>query len=220
MKLRLLILFVFTNISLACFSQKFNFTVGSSNILFERLYNRKVLFNGLSFNYAYYFKRFGWTMDLNFYLPSEYYGKVMYYYFNSDMQYVYNEIPVYIKGGGFSVGPGITYKLYVSKSQKFIIQTDANALILSLVQNFNSDPFIRIYGSSDFSAPTIYSVSFGLKFTHKIGYIPLSFSLRRHFNIQSKIHYQNFSGYTELKLGISFPIVFGPPPSTITKINY
>ena len=220
-RIHLILIFFFIISSYNCFSQKYNFTVGSSNILFERFFNRKVLFNGLSLNTNYYIKNLGLTFDINFYLPSSYYGKVFQYSYNyTTLSDEYSEVPVYIKGGGFSVGPGFSYKVFVSKSLKTIIQTEVNALILNVTQNYNKEPFVRIYGSSDVSPVDIGSASGGLRIMFKIGYIPLSFSLKRHFNIQSKIRFQNFSGYTELKVGIAFPIIFGPPPSTITKIKY
>ncbi|OFX34154.1 MAG: hypothetical protein A2X08_03645 [Bacteroidetes bacterium GWA2_32_17] len=219
---KIILLLIFSNISVLCFSQKFNFTTGTSNILFERLYNKKVFFNGLSFNSAYYFKRFGWTIDLNFYFSSTYYGKTKGYSFNNDKgkDEPYYSTPVYFKGGAFSIGPGVTYKIYVSKTQKTVLLTDVNFLMLNLNQSYNKEPFIRLYGGADSYEPTIYSSSFGFKLIKKIKYLPLSISIKRHFNIQSKINYQYFSGYYELKIGIAFPIVYGNPPSTIIKIKY
>jgi len=207
-KINYILIFFLIIFSGKCFSQKFNFTVGSSNILFENFNKRKVIFNGFSFEYTYYFKRFGWTFNINYYLPSNYYGKI-------------NDIPVYVKGGGVSFGPGITYKVFVSESQKTVLQTDINISYYNHSGNYNTEPFVRIYGGYDYISVNLISASAGLKLTRKIWNIPLSFSLKRHFKI-SQFEYDNFepSGYTELKLGISFPVVFGPPPSSITKIIY
>ena len=219
---KIILLFIFSNISILCFSQKFNFIAGTSNILFERLYNKKVVFNGLSFNSAYYFKRFGWTIDLNFYFPTTYYGKTKGYDFNYDTgkDEPYYSTPVYFKGGGFSIGPGVTYKMYVSETQKTILLTDLSFLILKLNQKYDIDPFIRLYGGADNYEPNIYTTSFGIKLIKKIKNLPLSISLKRNFNIQSKIDYQYFSGFYEFKFGIAFPIIYGNPPSTIIKIKY
>lgn len=207
-QIKLILISTFILFSGKCFSQKFNVTIGSSNILFENFNQRKIIFNGASFNYSYYFKRFGWTFDFNAYLPTLYYGKV-------------SGTPVYVRGGGISVGAGLTYKVFVSESQKTVLQTDVIGTYFNHSGNYNTEPFIRIYGGYDYVSVNFFSVSAGLKLTHKFGNLPLSFSLRRYFKV-TKSEYNDFepSGYTELRLGITFPIVFGPPPSNITKIKY
>jgi len=110
--------------------------------------------------------------------------------------------------------------MYVSETQKTILLTDLSFLILKLNQKYDIDPFIRLYGGVDNYEPNIYTTSFGIKLIKKIKNLPLSISLKRNFNIQSKIDYQYFSGFYEFKFGIAFPIIYGNPPSTIIKIKY
>jgi len=159
---------------------------------------------------------------MNFYLPTTYYGKIKGSTYNYDLgkDEPYYSTPVYFKGGGYSIGYGNTYKIYVSETQKTILLTDLSFVILQLNQKYDIDPFIRLYGGSDNYEPIIYAASFGIKLIQKIKNLPLSISIKKIFNIQSKINYQYFSGFYELKLGVAFPIIYGNPPSTIIKIKY
>lgn len=195
--------------SLGSYSQKFNFTIGNSNIYFNQFNYRKVNFHGVSFSADYYFKRFGWSFDLNYYFPKTYYGQL-------------SRFPVYIKAYSILYGPGLKFKVFVSKSQKTIIQAVANIYGISFNGTYNTEPIIRIYGGFDNVSDTYVLFSPGIKFTKKIRYIPISISVRRNFNLTNNHKYEKMDvkGFTELNVGISFPVIFGPAPNSIKKINY
>lgn len=206
---KILIILSFVVFSIGANAQKFNFTIGNSNIFFNQFNYRKVNFNGISFSADYYFKRFGWSFDFNYYFPKSYYGKV-------------SRFQVYIKGQGFLYSPGLKFKLHVSKSQKTIIQASANISIVNFNGKYNTEPLIRIYGGYDSATDTYVFFSPGIKITRKIKYIPVSISLRRSFNISDIKKYEkmDIKGFNEFNIGISFPLIFGPAPNEIKKIKF
>ncbi|MFH2142614.1 MAG: hypothetical protein ABIJ97_09345 [Bacteroidota bacterium] len=213
MKIKILI-FVFICLFLNSYSQKFKFSVGSSNIFFENFNERKILFSGFSADYTFLFGRLGWNFEADYYLPQTYYGKT-------------NEIPVYAKGDGFSMGTALYIQIFKPESEKWNIYALSGFSFLTHKGKFNKEPFINNSLDMVYNAPVndididVTTGFVGVGFTYKIGYIPYTICLNRRMKIIND-EYDDFitSGYFEAKLCITFPILFTPPPTEIIKITY
>jgi len=217
----LLILFL---TSYNVYSQNFRLKFGPSYAHFFDINNNKVNFYGASLNYTYFFfKRLGLELDYAKYLPSTYYGEVKVWDFN------YYYIPAYVTGGAQSFGFGLNSKIFESKSKKLTIYSNTSLNYFTHSAEYEKEIFVKHYGGDWIDDIKIYLLIFnpGIGASCKIKHIP--FFVEFHYNyILSDFEPESyldeysvpFSSFIRLNFGVSFPIMYGPSPNEIQKIEY
>jgi len=201
------------------YSQRFNFYIGSDNAFFRDFSETKMYFSGINLNAELFIKKFGWNFETNIFFPKTYYSNVS--DLNSLINPVQKKIYVYVKGGGYSLGPGIQYKLYVSKEQNFTLQSNFNLIYYNNRMKYNYEPFIRIYGGYGYTDINAAFISYGLKSVIRFRNLRTMISIF-HNSLLSQSKYDSFkiSGFYEIKFGLVFPILYNTSSSKIIKINY
>lgn len=209
MKRYILIFLIFLSIPL--YSQNFRLNVEGALSRFENINDRQVSFYGLGLDYSYYFlKKAGLFITFDHYFPTEYYGVAM-------LQY-----PVYITGGANSFDFGLRYKVIDPDSKR--IEVNGSVAISSFIHKGS-------YYIEDVSYDEIYnkvkSVCLRGELILKKLPVPLAVSAGYNyvFNQNGTSYYQDlfsvpFSSYYTVKFAFSLPVMKGPAPDRIKKIDF
>jgi hypothetical protein len=206
--------------SLTVYSQNFHLNAGGAFALFPDINSKPVLFSGYGINYTYYlFKRTGFYLGFNHYLPVTYYGELP--YSASDN----GTIPVYITGAANSFEWGVKVKVIKPESKKIEVNAILAESIFTHKGSYNNDPFTKISQEGSLIHNVIPSFYLGAEMIFKAGSLPLFIS-GGYVNGERK-PYGGFGEYSVkfssslvVKAGISLPIMRGPVPSDIKLIKY
>jgi hypothetical protein len=211
-------------LSIPVYSQNFRINAGGAYETFSSINSRPVSFYGIGINYSYYFyKRLGFNLGYSRYFPTTYYGKVQYW----DLEDF--TAPAYIKGGANSFAIGFKVKIADPDSKKVEINAIIGSSVFIHKGTYDKTPFIRHYEGwfiTDIKN-VVNSVYFGTEIIFKLGNFPLFISGGYNQVLGQKAAYDEWDGFSvpfsssvQLKAGISLPVLKGPVPSEIKKIEY
>lgn len=207
-------------LSMPLYSQNFRLNAGGAYTLFSNINNRQVSFYGYGVNYSYYFyKKAGFFVSYDHYLPVTYYGTV-------PTKILYSEkdlIPVYITGGANSLTFGLRMKIIDPATKKI----ELNTTLAFSSFNHKGSYYIEetLFNSIQNKVKSVYA---GVEFILKKGNLPLAISGGYNFVLnQGKPVTDNwdfysvpFSSHLVIKAGISLPVMKGPTPSQIKQIGF
>ena len=207
-------------LSLSLYSQNFHLNGGGVIAFFPDINERKVTFPGYGINYSYFFfKNTGLYLGFNHFFPVTYYGKVPY----GDN----STVPAYITGGANSAEMGMKIKVFNPDTKKVEISSILGLSFLSHKGSYHTDSYIRKVGYVYDIKNLVNSYFLEMEMIFKAGTIPLFVSGGYHFVIGQKEPYNEggyysvpFSSAVVVRAGISLPVMRGPVPSEIKKIEY
>lgn len=210
-----LIVFLFCLSVPNLYSQNFRLNAGGSFSHFGNIYNREVSFYGFGINYTYYFyKRAGLYMGFDHYFPTTYYG----------LSYVYEGpgIPVYITGGANNLNLGLRLKVIDPDSKR--IEINATAAISSFI---HAGSYHIEEARVDEIINHVNSFYAGMELILKKLSLPVAFSGGYNFVLNQEEGYKEWDGFSVpfsssfvVRAAISLPVMKGPAPSQIKKIEY
>jgi hypothetical protein len=207
-------------LSLSLYSQNFHLNGGGAFTYFPDINKRQVLFSGYGLNYSYYFfKKVGIYLGYNHFFPITYYGEVPY----GDN----STVPAYIKGGANSEEIGMKMKVFNPDTKKVEITSILGLSFFSHKGIYNTDSYIRQVGYVYEIKNMVNSYFLEVELVFKAGSIPFFISGAYNFVIDQKEPFKEggyysvpFSSAVVVKAGISLPVMRGPVPSEIKKIEY
>jgi hypothetical protein len=207
-------------LSLTLYSQNFHLNGGGVIAYFPDINKRQVIFSGYGLNYSYYFfKKAGIYLGYNHFFPVTYYGQVPY----GDN----STVPAYIVGGANNAEMGMKMKVFTPDTKKVEITSILGLSFFSHKGIYNTDSYIRQAGYVYEIKNMVNSYFLEVEMILKAGTIPLFISGAYNFVIGQKEPYNEggyysvpFSSAVVVKAGISLPVMRGPVPSEIKKIEY